>query len=271
MLAMTVADWIGGLSAGWWCDNHDIHHLVTNHPEHDPDIQHIPFFAISVQFFRNLWSTYYKRIMWLDKFSQYMIPIQHRLYYIVLSLARFNLYVLSYMHLFGKKVKHDFFWKYELSGLAFFWLYYGSMLRSLPTWGMVFGYLVVSHVCASPVHVQIVLSHFACSTDDLGPLESFPSRQLRTTMDVVCGEDIEFVHGGLHLQVTHHLFPRLPRHNLRKASLLVKDYCKAYDIEYMEHGWLDGNRQVLDTLRDVANQLAILKQVADKEIAEKMH
>jgi delta8-fatty-acid desaturase len=59
-------------------------------------------------------------------------------------------------------------------------------------------------------------------------------------MDVVCSEDIEFVHGGLHLQVTHHLFPRMPRHNLRKASLLVKEYCNEQDIKYIEHGWLDG-------------------------------
>lgn len=269
---MTVADWIGGLSAGWWCDNHDIHHLVTNHPEHDPDIQHIPFFAITSEFFSSLWSTYYKRIMVLDAPSRFLIPLQHKLYYIVLSLARFNLYALSYIYLFTK-AKRDKFWAFEIAGICFYWAYFGAMLRSLSQmggWKMAAAYMLVSHVCASPVHVQIVLSHFACSTDDLGPQESFPSRQLRTTMDVVCGEDIEFIHGGLHLQVTHHLFPRLPRHNLRKASLLVKEYCKEQEIAYLEHGWMKGNRMVLDTLKDVANQLQILKAVADKEIGEKM-
>jgi delta8-fatty-acid desaturase len=59
-------------------------------------------------------------------------------------------------------------------------------------------------------------------------------------MDVVCSEEVEFIHGGLHLQVTHHLFPRLPRHHLRKASLLVKEYCKEQEILYREHGWLEG-------------------------------
>lgn len=87
---------------------------------------------------------------------------------------------------------------------------------------------------------QITLSHFACSTEDLGPTESFPSRQLRTTMDVICSPEVEFLHGGLHLQVTHHLFPRLPRHNLRAASLLVKEYCKEQDINYREHGFIEG-------------------------------
>ena len=85
-----------------------------------------------------------------------------------------------------------------------------------------------------------MLSHFACSTEALGPVESFPARQLRTTMDVVCSPNIEFIHGGLHLQVTHHLFPRMPRHNLRQASARVKEYCKEQDLPYQEHGWIDG-------------------------------
>jgi len=228
-----------------------------------------------------------------------MIAVQHKIYYVVLSLARFNLYANSYGHLAGPKPKHDKFWKLELAGVAWYWMYFGGMMYAQRTWQMRLGFLLVSHVAASPVHVQvgpwvgrqkiklihqIVLSHFACSTDDLGPTESFASRQLRTTMDVVCSEDIEFVHGGLHLQVTHHLFPRMPRHNLRKASLLVKDYCNEQDIKYIEHGWLDGyvlipcvcailtrrNRKVLGVLEDVANQLQFLKTVADAEIVEKL-
>ncbi|WVQ78392.1 hypothetical protein IAT38_000478 [Cryptococcus sp. DSM 104549] len=270
VIGMTVAGWIGGLSLGWWCDNHNIHHLVTNHPEHDPDIQHIPFFAISKQFFGNLWSTYYKRTMLLDAFSKIMIPLQHKLYYIVLSLARFNLYANSYMFLFGPKPKRNAFWVYELAGIAFYWTYYLSMLRGLPSWKMRLVYLLISHVMASPVHVQIVLSHFACSTEDLGPAESFPSRQLRTTMDVICSPNIEWIHGGLNLQVTHHLFPRLPRHNLRAASMLVKEYCQEQEIVYREHRFVEGNQHVLATLRDVANQLDLLKKVADKEIDERM-
>ncbi|KIR54283.1 delta8-fatty-acid desaturase [Cryptococcus gattii Ru294] len=270
VIGMTVASWIGGLSCGWWCDNHDIHHLVTNHPEHDPDIQHIPFFAISKKFFNSLWSTYYKRTMLLDAFAKIMIPFQHNLYYIVLSLARFNLYANSYMFLLGPKPKRDAFWAYEITGIVFYWAYYGSMLRHLPSWQMRLGYLLISHIMASPVHVQIVLSHFACSTEDLGPAESFPSRQLRTTMDVICDQNIEWIHGGLNLQVTHHLFPRLPRHNLRAASMLVKEYCKEHDIVYREHFFIEGNQHVLSTLRDVANQLNLLKKVADKEIDERM-
>ncbi|ORX41222.1 fatty acid desaturase-domain-containing protein [Kockovaella imperatae] len=269
-IGIAVANCIGGLSIGWWCDNHNIHHLVPNELEHDPDIQHIPFFAISKQFFGDLWSSYYKRIMAFDAASKTLISIQHRLYYIVLSLARVNLYVLSYSYLLGPKPRRNLMWATEMMGVAMFWTYFGSMIRHLPSWQMRLAYILVSHVAASPVHVQIVLSHFACSTEALGPVESFPARQLRTTMDVVCSPNIEFIHGGLHLQVTHHLFPRMPRHNLRQASSMVKEYCKDQELVYQEHGWIDGNKKVLNVLEDVANQLQFLKEVADNEIEEKL-
>src|SRR5436190_12023584 len=47
LIGIFIADFIGGLSLGWWKKNHNVHHIVTNHPEHDPDIQHMPFFAVS--------------------------------------------------------------------------------------------------------------------------------------------------------------------------------------------------------------------------------
>lgn len=116
-----------------------------------------------------------------------------------------------------------------------------------------------------PLSLQIVLSHFSRSTADLGPTESFVDRQLRTTSDVICDPSIEFIHGGLHLQVTHHLFPRLPRHNLRAASLLVKDFAKEEGLEYAEFKWIDGNREVLGVLKSIADQVKILVLVADNE------
>ena len=87
-------------------------------------------------------------------------------------------------------------------------------------------------------------------------------------MDVVCSPSIEFIHGGLHLQVTHHLFPRLPRHNLREASLIVKEFAKEQGLEYAEFGFVEGNGDVLGVLRSVSDQMKIMGMVADAEIQE---
>lgn len=70
------------------------------------------------------------------------------------------------------------------------------------------------------------------------------------------------------MQVTHHLFPRLPRHNLKEASYLVKEFAKEQGLEYGEFGFLAGNGEVQSTLRGVADQLKIMKIVADDRIEE---
>jgi sphingolipid 8-(E)-desaturase len=113
-----------------------------------------------------------------------------------------------------------------------------------------------------------VLSHYSRPTGDLGPTESFPHRQLRTTADVVCPDYLQFVHGGLHLQVTHHLFPRVPRHNLRQASMLVKEFAKEQGLEYAEFGFVEGNAEVRGVLQHVAEQVKIMGKVAKAEAEE---
>jgi sphingolipid 8-(E)-desaturase len=117
-------------------------------------------------------------------------------------------------------------------------------------------------------YVQIVLSHFSMSTADLGPTESFAHRQLRTTSDVICSPSVAFIHGGLHLQVTHHLFPRLPRHNLKRASILVKDFAQEQGLVYAEFGFVDGNAEVIGVLKGVADQVRLLGKVANVETKE---
>ncbi|KAJ8062601.1 hypothetical protein OCU04_009125 [Sclerotinia nivalis] len=74
-IGIFIADFLGGLSLGWWKRNHNVHHIVTNSPEHDPDIEHMPFFAISHRFFSSLYSSYYDREMKFDAASQFFSGI----------------------------------------------------------------------------------------------------------------------------------------------------------------------------------------------------
>jgi len=106
-----------------------------------------------------------------------------------------------------------------------------------------------------PLHVQITLSHWAMSTSDLGESESFAQRQLRTTMDVDCPAWLDFIHGGLQFQAVHHLFPRVPRHNLRRLQGLVKEFCGETGIPYTLLGFVDGNEKVLGRLEEVGQQV----------------
>lgn len=276
VIGVVIADFLGGLSLGWWKRSHNVHHIITNSPEHDPDIEHMPIFAISHRFFDSLKSTYYDRIMNYDAFARFTIQYQNYLYYPVLALGRFNLYRLSWEYLIlglGPR-KGPAWWHrwFEIAGQIFFWTWfgYGVMYKTIPTAGDRFMFLMVSHMFTGILHVQITLSHFAMSTTDLGVEESFPQRMLRTTMDVDCPEWLDFFHGGLQFQAIHHLYPRIPRHNLRKTQKLVMEFCHEVGIPYALYGFVDGNKEVIGRLRDVGRQAAILAE-CQKHIAAQGH
>lgn len=266
LIGVFVADFLGGLSIGWWKRNHNVHHIVTNSPEHDPDIQHMPFFAVSHRFLESLRSSYYDRVMAYDPVAKTVIRIQNWLYYPILALGRVNLYRRSWEYLLlGQAPRKGPAWwtcYIELIGQCVFWYWFGYLVLYLSVHGgwNRFAFVMVSHIAAAPVHVQIVLSHFAMSTSDLGVDESFPQKMLRTTMDVDCPEWLDWVHGGLQFQIVHHLFPRMPRHNLRKAQKLVIEYCEEVNIPYAIYGWADGNQLVISRLEEVARQAKILAQ-----------
>ncbi|KAM4065042.1 fatty acid desaturase domain-containing protein [Hirsutella rhossiliensis] len=276
LIGMFIADFCCGLSIGWWKSSHNVHHLVTNQPEHDPDIQNLPLFAISPSFFKSITSTYYDNfvIAW-DAAADLLVPYQKYTYYVVMAIARFNLYVLSWLHVFSPKAPslgHSKAWWIRPTEIAFmccYWFLFGYCLlwRTLPTWTVRVVFVLVSHIVTMPLHVQINLSHWGMSTSDLGESESFAQRQLRTTMDVDCPAWLDFIHGGLQFQAVHHLFPRVPRHNLRRVQTLVKEFCQGTGIPYSILGFVDGNRKVLGRLQEVSDQLKMLVD-CQKSMAE---
>ncbi|CEI65546.1 Delta 8-(E)-sphingolipid desaturase [Fusarium venenatum] len=266
LIGMFVADFCCGLSIGWWKSSHNVHHLVTNAPEHDPDIQNVPLFATCPSFFKSLHSTYYDFTFVWDAAADFLVPFQKYTYYPVMGIARFNLYLLSWLHVLSKKSsqlgKSRAWWirPGEIIFMACYWFLFGYCLlwRGLPDWTTRVIFVLVSHIITMPLHVQITLSHWGMSTVDLGETESFAQRQLRTTMDVDCPAWMDFVHGGLQFQAVHHLFPRLPRHNLRKAQVMIREFCADTGVPYSILNFTDGNRKVLGRLQDVSDQLDIM-------------
>lgn len=266
VIGIIISDFLGGLSMGWWKRNHNVHHIVTNSPEHDPDIEHMPFFAVSHRFLQSLRSSYYDRVMEYDVAARFLVRIQPYTYHFVLLFGRFNLYRLSWEYLLtGQAPQKGPAWWHrhlEVAGNICFWIWfgYGILYLSIPTNWDRFVFVMVSHMVTMPLHLQITLSHFAMSCADLGPNESFPQRMLRTTMDVDCPQWLDFIHGGLQFQAIHHLYPRLPRHNLRRAQRLVQDFCREVGIPYALYGFVDGNKEVIGRLAEVSRQAAIFAQ-----------
>lgn len=195
-----------------------------------------------------------------------MVPYQAYTYYPIMGVARFNLYLLSWLHVLSAKSgslglsKAWWIRPTEILFMSCYWFLFGYCLlwRSLPTWTIRVAFVLVSHIITMPLHVQITLSHWGMSTAELGESESFAQRQLRTTMDVDCPAWLDFIHGGLQFQTVHHLFPRVPRHNLRRVQELGMQFSKDTGIPYSILQFVDGNRKVIDRLGQIGDQVRIL-------------
>jgi fatty acid desaturase len=66
--------------------------------------------------------------------------------------------------------------------------------------------------------------------DELG----FLRRQVLTSRNLSSPPLVGFFFGGLDSQIEHHLFPAMPRANLRRARELVRPFCAEHRIDYVE-------------------------------------
>jgi len=260
-----------GLSVGWWKSDHNTHHVVCNAIEHDPNIQHMPMLAITSKIFERarFWDSYHHKWVGMDDAAHLLISYQHLFFYPLMALGRWNLYVQGLIYLINQHDKTHFR-KTELAGTAIYFLWVFGLAYSLPTWAQSVGWVMVSHAVAGILHVQIVLSHWSMHSYAgrayTGPDDEWYITTMRTTMNVATPKWLDFVHIGLQFQVEHHLFPRLPRHNLRIAREMVKEVVAKHfptgsaqakrlfptGEAYHEPGFFEGNLEMWRTLKQAA-------------------
>ena len=252
---------LGGISLGWWKRNHNTHHVICNSVDHDPDIQHMPIFAVSEKIFGKFWSTYYEKWVVTDLPARLLVSYQQYLFYPVMFIARFNLYVQSWLMLLStKKAEYK---KLEIATLAVFALWVGALVSQLPTWQERITWLVLSHGFAGILHVQICISHFPMETFRGGAYAVEPEEkdstewfrlQLRTSMNVDCPTWMDWFHGGLQFQVEHHIYPRVPRHNLRKVRDMVRAVCAKHNVPYHEADFIGANVLLVKAMAETAKK-----------------
>ncbi len=87
--------------------------------------------------------------------------------------------------------------------------------------------------------------------DEEGPLD-FLRQQVLTSRNVTSGMLTDFWYGGLNFQIEHHLFPSMPRNNLRAAQVIVRRFCQERDIAYCETGLRQSYADIFRALRAVS-------------------
>ena len=79
----------------------------------------------------------------------------------------------------------------------------------------------------------------------------FLRRQVLTSRNIKGGAAVDFVMGGLNYQVEHHLFPSMPRPNLKHVQPVVRDYCEQLGVKYTEVGFFRSYKIIVEYLNRV--------------------
>lgn len=102
-------------------------------------------------------------------------------------------------------------------------------------------------------------THMGTTYDDCS--NGYVRTQLAGALDIDCWEGVDWFHGGLQFQTVHHLWPRLPRHNLRIAQGVLISFCKQHGIPYHHVSFLAGNYTVLKKLRETAQTTKTINEL----------
>ncbi|MEE3249079.1 MAG: fatty acid desaturase, partial [Chloroflexota bacterium] len=80
-------------------------------------------------------------------------------------------------------------------------------------------------------------------------------QQVLTARDVQGSPIADFWYGGLNYQIEHHLFPNMPRNNLKRSQVIVRDFCTEKGIPYYETGVWQSHKEILGFLHEVSRPL----------------
>ncbi len=231
-----------GLSYGWWVDKHNRHHAHPNTEDRDPDID-IGALAFTAG------QAGAKR----SAVTRFIAAHQRYLFLPLLLLEAVQLHVSSIQALAGRGLRHRI-WEALLLGLH------------------VSAYLVVVLVVLSPVKAAVFIVvqqalfglYLGCSfapnhkgmpmlaADDRS---DFLRRQVLTARDVRGNWLVDFALGGLNYQVEHHLFPSMPRPNLRRAQPIIAQFCRQHGLAYCQTSLWRSYAQALHHLHNVGQPL----------------
>jgi len=236
-----------GYSRTWWNDRHNAHHASTNILDVDPDIDNIPVLAWAE-------SDLDKAPAWAQS------SIQYQAYYFLFVLPILRLAWCKESISFALKMGSSTYktWnkdaQNEIFTLALHWIWASCFYFTLPSISWTITWFLISNLLSGfGIAVVVFFNHYSCEKYPQALSGNFVAMQLFTTRNMTPGLITDWVCGGLNYQIEHHLFPTLPRHNLNKTSVFVKEFCKEQGLPYMCCGFMEGLNHVLKFLQGVAD------------------
>ncbi len=230
-----------GLAYGWWQDKHTRHHANPNHEELDPDVA--PDILV--------WSQRQARAS--RGLPRLVGKAQAYLFFPLLMLEGVNLRVSSARALANRSIKHR---GWEAALLLVHFVAYPTALLTILSADKAFAFLVV-HQALFGLYLGCIFApnHKGMPTLTGDDRPDYLRRQVLTSRNVRGGVLTDLALGGLNYQIEHHLFPSMPTPNLRRAQVIVRDFCAEIGVPYHETGLICSYREALRHLHRVGAPL----------------
>ena len=237
MVCFLIAAWV----PSWWHDKHNQrHHRNPNRIGEDGDIDASPFaFTIG------------------RAFAKTGLPesmCQALMFFSILTLSSLS-FLFAGIHylLIGRPVKYSL--TEPLLVVAHLMAYFALLFIFLePLQAILF---IAVHQAIEGLYMGLVFApnHKGMPVLYADNPMSFLRQQVTTARDVSAHPITDFMYGGLNYQIEHHLFPNMPRNNLKKAQVIVRSFCQERGIPYHETGVWQSNKEILGFLHEVSAPL----------------
>jgi fatty acid desaturase len=230
-----------GMSYGWWYEKHNRHHARPNDTDDDPDLKSPALIYTQA------------RAMSMHGPRRTLAAYQVFFFFPLLCLLGFAMHGSTYIHLSGRGARGR---REELALLAAHnILYFGFLLLVLGPWlGAMVG---VIHKASGGFYLASVFApnHKGMPQTNATDRPDFLRSQVLTARNVSGSRMKDFWFGSLNYQIEHHLFPTMPRNNLRKAHATIKAYCDEIGVPFYETSMTQSYRELLAFLHRVGEPL----------------
>jgi fatty acid desaturase len=220
ILGLVDGNLMGGLSFGWWVTKHNAHHAHPNDLERDPDVRPgaLVFDAGQAAGRRGIegWTTRHQAVL----FFPFLLG------------EAVNLHIASIRRLFqpGLRLRIP-----EALLLVAHFVAYVALLVTTLTWAQAVLFVAI-HKGVQGLYLgcSFAPNHKGMPTLDADQAADPLLRQVLTSRNIRGGWFTDAALGGLNYQIEHHLFPSMPRANLRHAQPVVERFCAERGIPYVQ-------------------------------------
>ena len=241
LIGILTGNGLLGMSHGWWVDKHNRHHGNPNNQDLDPDID-VGVIAYSEE-----------QALAKTGVARWIVRHQAGLFFPLLFGLAWTMHVSSVRFLVNTKERLRWV---EVGALCLHALAFPALLVVMVgPWRALL--VIVIQKCVGGFYLASVFApnHKGMPQVEKGQELDFLRSQVLTSRNVRSSPLTDLLYGSLNYQIEHHLFPTMPRCNIRHAHRIVRAYCAEVGVPYYETSIYRSYCEILSFLHEVGAPL----------------